>query len=183
MARDDENPDSHLTVVSENSAQAINKERAQHKLDRPLRNLAANIMRVSRGAGEPYEIVHQCVDFLQKVQEYQDKIGRLPDPEFLSSTLSCDSGDKYDWNDPYSLKAEGLEIAICGALRVTAARLLRQKLQESHGDKELMQGINQVLEYREKVRAEREEQLKAERRAARAISKGKTKQKAPRKRR
>jgi hypothetical protein len=52
-------------LVVENDPHNVAKERARHWVADPLKELAANLMRVARGAGKPYDIGSNCVEVLK----------------------------------------------------------------------------------------------------------------------
>ena len=76
---DDDELKPHLRLTVENSQKDIDQDRANMELRRPLRELAANILRVVRGAGNSYEIAGQCVAVIEAFHRYREKVGHWPD--------------------------------------------------------------------------------------------------------
>lgn len=154
----------HLRLAAENDRKAVDKARARYEIDWPLRKLAANIMRVSRGAGEPYSVIQQCIEVVKGAQAFCDKCGDWPDDNEVREALDFHDPRLRDYTRQYDERSSAIEDIVEGALRLAAARLLRQDLQERHGEKDLLEGIRRLEHYHAEIRAKWE----AERKAARA---------------
>ncbi len=66
----------------------IDQAWAKEAVGWPLRELAANIIRVVRGAGKSYEIAGQCVSVIEAFQQYRDKVGQWPSSWEIDQALS-----------------------------------------------------------------------------------------------
>ena len=104
-----------------------------------LRDLTANLIRVARGHGKPYDIVTQILELTDFLREYQASTGRWPDAGNLLGTIN-----QYDARE--DLHGHAQEMMISGALQVAASRLLRQTNIESQGRSEMFQGHRDLNE-------------------------------------
>jgi hypothetical protein len=72
-------------------ASTTDEERAEHRarqdLDYPLRELAANLLRVVRGAGKPYALSRQMSDVLDGFATYREAVGHWPPSEAITQIL------------------------------------------------------------------------------------------------
>lgn len=89
---DDGEKKSHLRLAAENDKRSIDRARARYEIEWPLRRLAANIMRVLRGAGEPYSVIQQCIDVVRGAQAFCDKSGDWADDNDVRAA--------FDFHDP-----------------------------------------------------------------------------------
>lgn len=166
MAKDGEKKP-HLRLAAENDRKAVDKARARYEINWPLRQLAANIMRVSRGAGEPYSVIKQCIDVVKGAQAFQEECGAWPDRTDIQDALDFHDPRLRDYNLTYDQRAfdRAIEGIVEGSLRLAAGRILAQTLQEGHGEKDLLEGVERLEHYRAEMRAKWD----AERKAAAAI--------------
>jgi hypothetical protein len=143
-----------MHIVSENSKVDIARERAEWQVDASLRNLAANILRVIRGAGRPWEIPEQAQSYINALVDYQAATGHLPLSASAENSLSIDLDQERlgDAEDEYRQKVEARETIIGGALRIAAARILDQRLQVTAGERELSDGLRYLDQAREALR-------------------------------
>ena len=161
-----------MEIVSENTPEQIAARRkqqdiedAQAKVSWALRSLAANIMRVTRGAGRSYELGPQASEFVNALIDHHNIAGRFLEWE-LDQALSFQREE--EWMKTLSpdnldeLDAEN-EI-LCGALQVVASRLVRQRSIESAGDKEMHKGMRRIEDIREERRKEMSADLRGGRR-------------------
>jgi hypothetical protein len=124
----------------------IARERAAAHVRWALRDLAANVLRVIRGAGKPHEIGQQAQVLLETFGSYREATGTFPSHDDVSSLLSVERDlDNFSGNS--ALRAEAQELVLRSALRVIAARLLDQRTQESVGLSELWQCINDLCQF------------------------------------
>jgi len=145
-----------MRVVSENSEEDLGRKFAQDKVDWCLRNLTANLLRVTRGAGKPYEIGRQVQALLEAIVEYNDRTGHFPSEAVFTESLTAERGPEVmerlsdlqheeDWAEQRIIR---------GSLQITASRLLGQNTQERHGHHEMLDGFNALKEVRQKQRIE-----------------------------
>jgi len=69
-----------MRVVSENSETDIARSRALIDVECALRELAANTLRVIRGAGEPDELGEQMIKVLDAMFAHRDAAGHCGSP-------------------------------------------------------------------------------------------------------
>lgn len=79
-----------MHVVSEKSAADVAKDRALEDVSWSLRNLAANLIRVTRGAGKSYEITTQVRELVDALVGFQETAGHLPSGYDLERLLDID---------------------------------------------------------------------------------------------
>jgi len=140
----------NLRVVAETSKEAIERKRVTDALEAPLEHLAANVMRIVRGAGKPELLLRQMSDLLELAAEYKAVCGHLPRAHDIASILHA-SRDQ----DPDELEFErqfAFDVICRGALQKLAARIMDQPLQVQSGEQEMSHGI-EMLERAIKERA------------------------------
>lgn len=149
-----------MKVVSENSKEELARRRKYPAVEWALKDLAANLMRVARGSGEPQRIYAQCFKLIEAMSDYSKEVGTWPSSHHLQASLDCQR-DLTDYlRSEYFEELDAYEIMLRGALQVVASRLLEQKTQESAGDHQLHDG-------RRMLEKAREDRRKLEAKAAR----------------
>jgi hypothetical protein len=135
-----------MKVVADNPdfEQQQKERRYRNRVDNALRQLTANLLRITRGAGRPYEVFKQALQLLEACKEFREQLGYPPDPEFSQMLNTAPEFDAPDGD-------HALHSIVCGALQTTASRLLDQRLQIKAAERELSDGIRQL----ERARAER----------------------------
>lgn len=171
-----------LRLAVENDQSDIDRERVRQGIEWPLSNLAANLLRVVRGAGKSHEIGEQCVAVLKAFQEYRDKVGHWPTSFEMEEALSIRQKERpNETYDEYWEWQHAQEDIMRGALQVAASRLVGQLTQEHRGRSDMMDGVRELDRIRDERRALAAEEEKARRQALRAKStktKSRTKRKA-----
>jgi len=158
-----------MHVVTENSPETLRERELLNRLTWALRELTANLMRISRGAGKPVSVVVQSAEVVSIVREYEDLTGHGAPVETVSEALSV----RVDWEVLFNLPEDERkrrrvnERVIAGALQVAASRLLDQKTHATRGDDEMFEGMQRIQEVRE-------ERIKARQAAVRLQKKPKT---------
>lgn len=153
-----------LSIVAQNSQRQIDANWAQQDVDRALVELAANIIRVVRGAGKPEQIVHQCSDVVNAAVEYREAAGRLPSPASLASAIGL-KREPIDYDDSFwAARQIAYRRIVRGSLQMAASKLLGQHMQIDRGEDEIDAAIQELESAREAIRRKRA----AEERAARA---------------
>jgi hypothetical protein len=147
-----------MKIGNENSEADLARRYALQKVEDVLRNLAANILRVVRGAGKSWEIPGQAQEFADALAAYKAAVGHLPPSEDLDRMLSIsrDASRLERMEDEVRDKVEAQETIIGGALRIVAARLLDQHLQVAAGEKEFHDGLRYLEEAGETLRKKRQ---------------------------
>lgn len=154
-----------LEVVAEQSDRALRTSRAAEQVRGRLIELAANVLRVSRGAGRPYSVGNECLAVVQAIQAYREAAGQWPPSELIASALDF-TGPSRDgkMSDEARAAEYARERIIRGAMQFAASSLLGQRTQISAGESEMRAGI-QALD-----RAEREMWGEPVKRRARAAA-------------
>lgn len=124
-----------------------------------LRELAANIVRVVRGAGMAPRIGSQAHSLIEAMVAYQKVVGHWPVSEEISAALDVsDPDESLDRMDDDALEyASARQAIVRGALQIAASKLVGQRTQEAAGESELFDGIKRL----EKVREERRQKWAA----------------------
>jgi hypothetical protein len=120
------------------------------EVSRTLREMTANLLRVIRGAGKPYEIGQQAAALVEALVKYRDVTGAWPDD--LSEVLSIER-DMDNLEGHQLDRADAEQRVISGALQVAASRLIGQTAHASVGSCEMYEGINAIADMREEGRA------------------------------
>lgn len=126
----------------------------QRELDQvswALRNLAANLLRVTRGAGKADEIGLQAKAVVDAFLAYREVAGHFPSPYDLEEILSL-GVDRDFWErlgEDASERREAKETIISGSLQIVASRFVGQKTQERSGDSEMSRGVRILWELRQ----------------------------------
>ncbi len=115
-----------------------------------MRELAANVLRIVRGAGAPYYLRRQMIALLTAMEAHwkADRTWPLQD-----MTRAVYMHDKPDYWDRLSAEAKAEWYAerqvLSGALRQLAGELVGPPVQASHGHSEMYGGINEIYRLRE----------------------------------
>lgn len=143
-----------MELVSQNSDAEVARGRALERLNWPLKELAANMVRIIRGAGRPAELPEQMAKVLERLRDYHDAAGYLPSAHELTEILSIRYARQHrdGWTD-------GVDEIVQGALQIAASQLIGQSTQESAGESELMKGWDAINRWREKNRRGRLEEV------------------------
>src|SRR6516165_8102581 len=92
-------------------------QQAERRVSWSLRDLTANLLRVTRGAGKAHEIPKQVIALVEALQEYVKHSTSLPD---LGGFLTEPLRDEIDFDTESPRSAE--QEIISGALQVVASR-------------------------------------------------------------
>jgi len=149
MADDDEKPKPpHLRLVVENDKQAVSEEWARLHLVGPIEDLAANILRVIRGAGRPTEIYDLCGELLDAFQDFRAKTGHWPRGDQIAGILNIENAMKHEPTE----RDRAVNRIARGSLQFLASRMLGQRSQQSAGEYEIYDGIRDLEAERERAR-------------------------------
>ena len=132
-----------MRLVSERSEAAIAQEAAGTAVATAIRELTANLILVSRGAGQANDVGSQAMALIESFQEYHDAFGRLPGQE-LTEFLDHDRlwGD-FDWSrfdGDYADRHFATIKMVRGALQMTASSLQGHRGDYIAGERELHDG-------------------------------------------
>jgi hypothetical protein len=145
-------------LVNADSQAQIDRERSAAAVSWSLRDLAANLLRIIRGAGKPEGIVRQIDELVRVLVAHKDATGQWPPPHDLAAMLDIDRPK--DWTatlrDAHLQRHYAAEQIIRGALQQAASRLLGQMPQASSGEHEMYEGIRELERARSEIRRERD---------------------------
>ena len=154
-----------VRVVTSNSDDDIRRHRAMSKVRWALVELAANMLRVIRGAGRPHEIGEQTIAVLTAMETYRKDVGFWPDANEISDSLSF--YERPNWfgqiSPPDQERWYAERTVMRGALQSIASSLLGQRTQETAGHHEMYQGINEIGRLRAEERARWAAEIQASR--------------------
>jgi hypothetical protein len=157
--------------VIEGGGERSNAERdhAEQEFANYLREAAANMMRVSRGAGRPEILIKQFHDLGVAAIDFREVAGHGPPAAKVASILAVEdeadeifakhasgeikqeSIDRWDEDGTFDrMYAEGAIQR--GALQIVASKLLDQTMQVSAGQSEMHDGIRRLAAARERHR-------------------------------
>jgi hypothetical protein len=146
-----------MRTVSENSEADLTRKRASAQVAWTIRELTANLLRITRGAGKPYEVMRQMADLAEAIKGYQAATGLSSSPDEFARALdvSNDQETMQHWSaeDRHRDDAEGRIIR--GVLQVVASRLVKQKTQETVGRHDMLDGLRALEDLRAEVRRAR----------------------------
>jgi hypothetical protein len=157
----DEQDRPKLTVVSENTRQQVDANMLQERMDYALRELAANIIRVVRGAGKPDYVIDQCNEVLKAAIEYHSKTGRFVSDQSVAWALHLKPEQIRDYDSFEGQRQLAMRQMIRGSLQVTASRLLGQLTQENRGDSEMFEAYRDLEHLYQDLRKQREAEARA----------------------
>jgi hypothetical protein len=151
-------------MTDERSAEDNARERLASQAGYKLRVLAANLLRVVRGAGDQYLLSQQILDYTRAAEEYSKVYNRWPDTapflDFDHDLLEFQkrhTREEIDrWKKDGTLEQMRAYNTICsGALQIVASRLAGQQAQENAGKRELRDGVDDYNLAREAQRKRR----------------------------
>lgn len=162
-----------MQVVSERSEAEIQTHAAEAKVRHALRVLAANIMRITRGAGASEKLGMQMVACLDAMVEYRDAAGhgvpswvlnQMLDPDKAQAEFRPwarqDEADMARWEAEGTLDCEDADRDVRRAcLQIAASMLVNQLPQMSQGETDLFEAINRREAARERRRAYHQAQI------------------------
>jgi hypothetical protein len=156
-----------MRIVSEKSEADLARERASDRVGWKLRELTANLLRITRGAGKPEEIMRQMNGLTAAIQSFWEAVGLSPYADEFSRALdvSNDLETKRHWRPEDRYRDDAEERIIRGVLQIVASRLVHQRAQETIGRSEMYDGINAIEDIRAEERKAREKAARDARQA------------------
>ncbi|MGJ5075519.1 hypothetical protein [Bradyrhizobium oligotrophicum] len=155
------------------------RNRTRSRFSWAIRDCAANMLRIIRGAGKPYELLAQMQEAINAAVEFRDVHGHLPsdviadvlkiEDRMAQDRLRLEDGSldraAYDrsWENGYFDRLNAEEQIYRGALRAIAAQLLGQNLQQIAGEREFDDGVSALERAKEKQRKVFQEEMRAAR--------------------
>jgi hypothetical protein len=144
-----------MKIISSQSDEDIRRNEAAADMAYAIRILAANLLRVVRGAGKAYGLLPQCLACVEAARAYYDAHGHWPSTHLYSEWLNWDSAESaipIDKRSAYAIEREMAERQIArGVLQIVASRLLGERPQEAAGHREFADGLD-ILERARKTR-------------------------------
>jgi len=142
-----------MKVVSENSEAELARREATLKMRWVLRELAANLMRITRGAGEPWEVGRQTQELVNTLVAHREACGHMPGSEEIAAALAI---EERNWaqgvSDAASEMLDAGDTIVRGCLQIAASHLLGQNTQLAAARDEMHEGIRYLEEIREKYK-------------------------------
>lgn len=138
-----------MKIVSEQSEEDFARRRAVEGLSWPLRTLAANMLRVVRGAGRPWELPQQMAAVLTACEEYREAVGSYPSSDEISGPINVRYPADGRRRDAFDGAAAEM---VQGALQMAASQIIGQSTQEAAGRSELFDGVRRLEAYWERQR-------------------------------
>jgi hypothetical protein len=147
------------------------RERAKREFSWAIRDTAANMLRIVRGAGKPYELLLQMKKAIDSAIKFQELHNHWPF-DVISSDLLLDDEmetilakngeidqahiDRW-WKDGTFDRMMAEHTISKGVLQAIASELVGQDLQKRHGENEFHRGIQHWIRTREEqIRKDRE---------------------------
>jgi hypothetical protein len=129
-----------MRIVAENSEADLARERATEEVRWALQDMAANLLRVVRGAGRPHEVGLQAGRLIEALAAYREVAGMFPHAYDLTRFLSVNRDEEMlaRCSKDERARAYEEERVVRGALQVAASRLAGQKTQEAAGHHEML---------------------------------------------
>jgi hypothetical protein len=144
-----------MRIVSSKSDEEWRRKETSDNLIGPLRDLTANLLRITRGAGNPNLLVRQMDECLNALAAYAKEHGSLPPPPAIQEILDPDA--TYRAERGLTREETEREMALRqirrGALQAVAAMLLGHHMQYSGGERSIYDGIHAMDEFTAKQRA------------------------------
>ncbi|MDT9598549.1 hypothetical protein [Sphingosinicella rhizophila] len=132
-----------LRLASSQADNDVKRQRAGQELRWPLKELAANMMRIVRGAGRPEDVGHQCAAVLAAYQAYREATERFPPPEVISEALTLPHREVPGGDRLRQDIEDADEMVVDGSLQIAASRLLDQMTQVAAGREEMRRGVRE----------------------------------------
>lgn len=159
-----------MKVVSSTTGEERAEYQAREALDWPLREAAANVLRVVRGAGKPHKIASLMQDVIGAYLAYRDAAGHYPTPYVIAEILEfSETGSPERWRAsfPGEVAEEdfqrwledgsfdrhaAIDDIIRASLQICASRLVGQRTQERTAESALYEAIRSLEAAREITR-------------------------------
>lgn len=156
-----------MRVVSSQTEADIKRRETAEALTLPLRELAANVMRLAKHGGHPLRLLPQLEACLGVLQNYVAAHRYLPDTQLIHDIFDCDlaltqhrpwlaerrremaefTGER---DTASSDREEAMQLIRHGALQVAASMLVNQLPQQRMGEQDISTGIRLMQQARTK---------------------------------
>jgi hypothetical protein len=167
------------------------REWARSEFSWSIRDCAANVLRIVRGAGKPYELLTQMQKALNAAVRFQEAHGHWPQDVIANDLRLEDESEKHRervregaleqstfdrWSEDGTFeRMDAKHTMYRGALQIVASQMIAQNVQETAGDREFHDGLRTY----ERARDERRARRQVEARAAEVATTKKPKREAP----
>lgn len=158
-----------FTVIDGGGPAGRDRIFAEQELRDRLHETAANMLRIIRGAGKPYELVTQFNEVVKAAIKFKDAFGHWPPSHVLGEMLAMHDEvhamdekqaagrftkeDMDRWYEDGTMDRKyAIEAIKAGVLQTIASQFVGQTLQERAGESEMSDGINKVIAARKKSR-------------------------------
>lgn len=142
MSEDQKPP--HIRLAVQNNQSELNRRSAEMDLRWVLKRMAANAIRVVRGAGRPEELGLQCAAVVKSYQDYHNASGEWPSPNLISNILSIRHRDYRSETDRAWEWEDAVRQMVAGGLQIAASQLMEQNTQERAGVSEMFDGLRVI---------------------------------------
>jgi hypothetical protein len=161
----------------------LQRDWVEKELSGALRDVAANMLRIIRGAGKPYDLLRQIKTVVDVADRFQHLHQRFPN-DIIANSLRLESeaetiiararaGDRFSQSDVDRWLEDGTfekmwaeHTVLCGSLQIIASDLIGQTTQKTAGQREFRDGLREV----ERVRADRRQKAHEGQRAGQSAS-------------
>jgi hypothetical protein len=167
VANDPAHETSKMRIVSNQSEEDMRRRETHEALVWPLRELTANLLRITNGAGKPLEFMRQLRACHEALRLYAEAhTNALPGDYEIQQILDCDRAwhqmaaeerraemAALNTRDDGEIEREmALGLVRKGVLQIVASRLLQQIPQEARGEHDWHSGIHMLEEANDKRR-------------------------------
>ena len=156
-----------FTLIEGGGPEGRDRILAEQELRNALRETAANMLRIIRGAGRPYELISQFNEAVKAAIRFNDAFAHWPPSYMLAEMLEMyDEPDEIQnkqssgrfsqadidrWYEDATMDRIYAEHAIkAGVLQLIASQFVGQTLQERAGETEMSRGINMAIAAKQK---------------------------------
>ncbi|CAD7044637.1 hypothetical protein REJC140_03846 [Pseudorhizobium endolithicum] len=150
----DEDKPHFLRIAATNDPKRIDRRRGLEELQWPLKELAANLIRVTRGAGRPEELGAQCKAVVEAYSSFRAVSGSWPTAAEISDILSIADEVPKGLTPRTREWEEALDEVMLGSLQRAASKILGQNTQARAGESQLFEGLKTLERQREENRQE-----------------------------
>lgn len=143
-----------MKLVSENSEVEIAANRAAEAAQLAVAELAANLMRIARGAGAPEDIREQVVRLAAAIEDHRAAARGAPTEAMVAALrLPADSDQASPSSEAAAARAFARQSIVKGALQYAAATILDQRAQAAAGEREIADGVRELADLTRPLRA------------------------------
>ncbi|MBG6209267.1 hypothetical protein IWQ49_003938 [Labrenzia sp. EL_126] len=166
-----------MKLVVENDPNEIQRIYRLRQIERSLVDLAANLLRVCRGAGKPRELGLNCAAVIEAYEDFREDVGRYPNADEVACALSFSLNDeRSEQDDLLGEKLYALDDIVRGSLQLIASQYLNQRPQRIAGERQINEGVRGLESYRQKQQEKINEIMRDERKGSKNQNRRKPKE-------